>query len=432
MVLKNLICGHYVKETPIPMSQIIVIFLAASMVFAAIPVYVHAASNGQGSTTMEPIFPVHVLVTNGSSEGVVSPSQTQIFITNATGINVVFSGDMPYNGIIDLPEGRYSFYAQDPEVGFNATVVTISNAKTVVIELTPYTMGYLMNTENGVLYYRPTNASLVAQVVLGNSQPYQLPNISSGSASGYGSDSCGLPVWILYNTYEIGTENMLQGAVYSWGENYTDQVVNSPTPSQYSAAYSYTSVNGGGLSESSATVYSVSSQETLPTAQTWVSPGTLGALLNYDVYMQGTWYDYVYHQYYCGAFDGNIEDDFVMNQGGNFYQYDSSAASTGDYSFSYFYNLAVGNAPHNTVDLTLSTVSTQSQSFSAEVSFSVNAGVTGGDFTGTVTSAGYTSLNSQTASTTVMYALTGYGRCLGFHVYRSGWVLGFSQGSDSC
>ncbi len=255
--------------------------------------------------------------------------------------------------------------------------------------------------------------------------PVNLLRPSSASSSG---SICPPPYWGLYKTVNLGVVNMLQGAVYSWGKNASDQVQNTPTPSQYSAVYSEVSINGGPLSQSSATLHSVTTTEQLPMASTFNPNGPE----NYDVNMQGTWYDYIYHQYEWGFFNGHVKEVFEMGQSGNWYKYDNWATSTSDYSFSYFENSAIGDKNQNTIYMTLSQVGTQSQSFGVEATLSVGSSSTGGEFSGSFNIAGYSSLNSQTTGTTVVYQLTGYDYCGGFYLYRSGWVLGFSQGFKSC
>lgn len=353
----------------------------------------------------------------------------EVAVSNST--HFLYTGPLSAGSVFNLPPGVYSFYAQDLLVGFNATVVSlVSQPVSIKLKLSPYTSGYLLDTKTDRAHYRPTDPALVLRVVLGINQSDTLPPVNLLKPSGASSSGsiCPTPYWGLYKTVNLGVVNMLQGAVYSWGKNASDQVQNTPTPSQYSAVYLEVSINGGPLSQSSATLHSVTTTEQLPMASTFNPNGPE----NYDVYMQGTWYVYIYHQYECGFFDGQVKEVFEMGQSGNWYKYDNWATSTSDYSFSYFENFATGDQNQNTIYVTLSQVGTQSQSFGVEAILSVGSSSTGGEFSGSFNIAGYSSLNSQTTGTTVVYQLTGYDYCGGFYLYRSGWVLGFSQGSKSC
>jgi len=209
------------------------------------------------------------------------------------------------------------------------------------LKLSPYTKDYLLDTKTGKAYYQPTDPALVLRVVFGINQSDTLPRVNLSKLSGASSSGSisPPPYWGLYKTVNLGLVNMLQGAVYSWGKNASDQVQNTPTPSQYSAVYSEVSINGGPLSQSSATLHSVTTTEQLPMASTFNPNGPE----NYDVYMQGTWYDYIYHQYERGFFNGQVKEVFEMGQSGNWYKYDNWATSTSDYSFSYFENFAIGD-----------------------------------------------------------------------------------------
>jgi hypothetical protein len=331
--------------------------------------------------------------------------------------------------VIYLGSGLYSIYVQSETYGFNATLVTIDGPTIVRIPIGPYVMGCLVDDKRNISYCRPTDPSLVERVIFGINQTSSLPLIRHSSTFPQ-LPSC-YNFWTLYNDYYMGQYAQLQGAVYSWGPSSSDQIQNTPTPSQYSVSNSYVSYNGGGFTQSGSTSYGVTSQETLTTACQYCGSGYP---FNYDVAMLGTWHDYVYHEYNT-CYPGRLlaeKENTIMTQGGHFYQWDWSAWSTNDYSFSYFYNLGVGQRSEQTVYLTLSTVGTSAQGFSEEFSACLSSGSTGGEFSGCFNVGGYTSLNSGTSGTTVMYTIAAYDYCGSFEVYKSGWVLGWSQGGSSC
>ena len=388
-------------------------------------------NNGSGTPQVSSSmldFPVAIKAVDEISNRPIPLTSTDAFVSSASG-QVLFSGQLISS--LNLPNGEYSFEVQTP-YGFNALLYQISGPTQITIPVGPYVMGNLENSKMGRSIYRPTDPSTVMETVFAINQTDTLPTISmsTNNASPNTPCCCNYYYWVLYNNYDMGVQDQLQGAIYSWGYGSTDQISNSPTPSQYSASDSYVSFNGGGMTQSGDTTQSVTSSETLPTACTYCGGGQP---LNYDVYMQGTWHDYIYRQYYgCSRqWIGGVKENVVMTQGGNFYQYNSYAYSTGDYSFSYFWNIGVGATNEQTVDLTLSNVGTNTQGFSAEATLCLGSG-DGGSFSGCFDVAGYTGLNSQSSGTQVMYQIGAYGYCEGFEIYRSGWVLGWSQGSASC
>ena len=100
----------------------------------------HAASsaaNNDGTT-----YPVHIVAIDGypgNAVGTTLPSSVvQILVSDTSSGTIVYSGQMPPGATINLPIGRYSFYAQSPEVGFNATLASVAGPTTVSILLAPY------------------------------------------------------------------------------------------------------------------------------------------------------------------------------------------------------------------------------------------------------------------------------------------------------
>ncbi|MEM3799011.1 MAG: hypothetical protein QXH56_02840 [Thermoprotei archaeon] len=216
------------------------------------------------------------------------------------------------------------------------------------------------------------------------------------------------------NSNDGWVQGILQGAVFSWAGE--DGLQNTPTVTQSTTIYSYVSVNGGPVGESSAVTMGSSVTTTLPT----VSYGA-----DYNVYANAQFYDYIYREYDCGIYIGQEKEVFKVQQVSTWYQYGNLATNLSDYNFQSFKDLVVSQDNQSQVfHITFAEIGTAAQYFSADLSLSISPSITGGEFSGSFDLAGYTNLNSQTNSTEVMYTITAYGSCLGYEAYRSGWVLG--------
>ncbi|PSO00517.1 hypothetical protein B9Q11_00050 [Candidatus Marsarchaeota G2 archaeon ECH_B_SAG-F08] len=371
------------------------------------------------------LIPVRVNVTDSFGTKIPT-SSTKIVIANSS--QILYSGPIPLNDSFLLPAGSYSIYAQNLLYGFNASVFEIDTPSTLNLKLSPYTYGTLIDTKTHKIYPEPKDPAIVLRVVLGINQSDQLPSINSLPTFSIKPNvplapPCGY-IWVLYKTVNLGWIPQLQGAVYSYYINSSYQIVNTPSVTQYSVVYSYVSTNGGPVSQSSAVANGTAVSTSLPTAS------HSSNLLNYDVYINAQWYDYIYKEYNTCIkhYTGNEKEVFEVHLMSSFYQKDSSATSTSDYSFSAFRNVVSQNLNSQTFYVTFSDMGTQATSFSVEATLAISASFTGREFTGSFNIAGYTSLNSQTQSTQVMYTLTAYGSCKGYMLYKAGWVLGFSKG----
>jgi hypothetical protein len=410
----------------------IIILVLAIFILTLIPTQFLYSESG---TNRIPVQIYTVSIQTMDARGyLLSPSNETIVVSDSS--RPLYSGPIPPNGIFHLPTGLYSFSVYDSNVGYNAIMYAVKGNTNLTLILMPMSVT-VIDTKTGTHYNniknpyqflqiedRDSNLQLT-QAVFGP-PPFLNNTYTSSSQYVAPQDTCH-HYWVLTNVADLGNIPQLQGAVYSYYKNSSYQIVNSPTVSQYSQVDTYVSINAGPVSVSAQTSYSVQTTEQLPKAS--YSSG----LWNYDVYMQAHWYDNVYRLYDdCSGQYTSVQDDFYMGQGSNFYQYDNSATSTSDYSFSYFMNFAIGAQQSNTIGVTLSEISTFSVSFGSEAQLTVSSSETGGGFSGSFNIAGSTSLNQWTSGNTVMYTLTGYGYCKGYQLYRSGWVLGFSSGTPSC
>ncbi len=310
-------------------------------------------------------------------------------------------------------------------------MVNVTGPTNITLRLVPYTMGSLIDTKHHREYYRPTDPRLVLYTVFGINQSDQLPAINRLPGSNQQTTNrpqtapaidC-IPYWVLWKTSPINSnggwvKDVLQGAVFSWAGE--DGLKNQPTVTQSTTIYSYTSSNGGPVSESSAIELGWTTTTTLPEA-------FFGQ--DYNVYADVQFYDYIYRQYACGFYLNNEKEVFEMTQISTWYEINYGATNLSDYSFQPYKDLIVSsNNTSQVFYITFGQIGTRTQSFSAMLSLSISPSITGGEFSGSFDLAGYTSLNSQTQSTEVMYTITAYGSCLGYEAYDSGWVLGWGSG----
>jgi hypothetical protein len=189
------------------------------------------------------------------------------------------------------------------------------------------------------------------------------------------------------------------------------------------------SINGGGFSYASQSTHTDQVTITgLPTADYNTGLG------NYNLWVWGHFTDDVYRHYNSCTrqWDGQVKEDTVMDQSGNYFYNGPGGTLLSDFSWRYFTTLTIGQQSQITVNIAFNQFSSTTQGLSADASLSFNPSSTGGSYSGSLTLAGFSAFYSQTSGSNVMYAIKIIGPCQNYIAYNTGWILGWGAAPRPC